>query len=257
MNELRPILDSDPTEEDRRLLGSIRLDIPPPGGKTRVLLTLGLGTEVAVASTGTAVLSTAKQAGIGLVWKWLAAGAVAGATMTTTIEVVRQVSSTTSTEQRREAPVPAAPRDVATRAEPPRARPAPPETDELDDRAGSESAAVRGAAHVGAASQPASTTPAAGVSSLTEEVGLLDRARRSLTSGDASGAVRILDEYARRFPSPRLGPEAALVRVEALLALGRKLDARRLAESMLASQPDSAHAKRLRTLLQVAGDGTP
>jgi hypothetical protein len=42
---------------------------------------------------------------------------------------------------------------------------------------------------------------------------------------DAGGALALLDEHRRRFPGGALGDEARVVRVEALLALGRSREA--------------------------------
>lgn len=48
---------------------------------------------------------------------------------------------------------------------------------------------------------------------------------------DARGALQLLDGYAERFPRGRLAPEAALGRVEALMALDRRNEALRLLET--------------------------
>ena len=61
---------------------------------------------------------------------------------------------------------------------------------------------------------------------------LLAQALRKLRQEhDARGALALLDRYAQRFLAGRLAPEAALGRVEALMALGRRQEALRLLES--------------------------
>jgi hypothetical protein len=58
------------------------------------------------------------------------------------------------------------------------------------------------------------------------EAGLLAAAFRQLRSaGDASTALRSLDEYDRRFPAGLLRAEAKIARAEALIALGRRSEA--------------------------------
>jgi hypothetical protein len=58
------------------------------------------------------------------------------------------------------------------------------------------------------------------------EVGQLhDAIERLRTQGDPSGALRRLDDHDRRFPRGLLHDEAAAMRVEALLALGRSAEA--------------------------------
>jgi hypothetical protein len=78
VSELVPILGDDPTDDEKRLLGSARLDVPPRAGKRRALAAMGLVAAVTTtAGTGGAAAATA---GTGLIVKWLALGAI-GATM--------------------------------------------------------------------------------------------------------------------------------------------------------------------------------
>jgi hypothetical protein len=81
---------------------------------------------------------------------------------------------------------------------------------------------------------------------------MLDDAKHALSHGDPGRALSILDEFDREFRGARLGPEAAVLRVEALFDLGRNDEARRLGQRLIASQPDSAHVQRLRSLLEAA-----
>jgi hypothetical protein len=85
---------------------------------------------------------------------------------------------------------------------------------------------------------------------LMEEIAAVDRARGELSAGRPSAALAATDEYFRDFVPPRMGPEARLIRIRALLALDRLEEARRLGEQMLARQPDGAHAQRLRSVLR-------
>jgi hypothetical protein len=84
---------------------------------------------------------------------------------------------------------------------------------------------------------------------LAQELAILERARGALARSDGAQAQRILDAYEQRFARPRLGPEAELLRVEALLALGDEAQARSVAEALLASPAGRAYGRRLRSLL--------
>jgi hypothetical protein len=87
---------------------------------------------------------------------------------------------------------------------------------------------------------------------LAAEVASLDEARRALAARDPARALLSLDAYDHRFEQRRLGPEAAVLRIEALIAEGRFSQARRLGEQLLATEPDGAYAQRVRSLLSTA-----
>ena len=92
---------------------------------------------------------------------------------------------------------------------------------------------------------------------LAQEVSALDEARRALSSGDAESALLALNRYELRVPSPRLGPEATVLRIEALLA-ERDFDrARQLGEELLAKDPGGAYAQHVRTLLAGSAARSP
>lgn len=91
--------------------------------------------------------------------------------------------------------------------------------------------------------------PPTATDSLAAEVGALQRVRVALAAGDAPGALAALNAHARDFVRPALGPEAAVLRVEALARVGRRAEASALADRLLAASPSSPHATRLRTVL--------
>jgi len=84
---------------------------------------------------------------------------------------------------------------------------------------------------------------------LAAEVVALDRARQALDRGDATAALRALDDYQRRFPLGTMRPEATVVRIEALVRKGDAAGARRVADGFLATHPQSPHAQRIRFLV--------
>ncbi len=70
---------------------------------------------------------------------------------------------------------------------------------------------------------------------LSEELRQLEVIRRQLPT-NPERALGATDRHARRFPQGALGPERALLRIEALLRLGRGPEARRLATRELADK---------------------
>jgi hypothetical protein len=90
-------------------------------------------------------------------------------------------------------------------------------------------------------------TPSA--SALTAELGALDAARSRLSSGDAAGALSLLDDYARAYPRGRLVLEAEVLRIDALAKSGQMGAAKRRAEAFLKRHPNSVLASRVRTYL--------
>jgi hypothetical protein len=89
---------------------------------------------------------------------------------------------------------------------------------------------------------PRSSAPAP---SLTEELAALDATSRALRAGDAAGALRLLDDHARRFPRGRLGLEAEVLRIESLARTGETAAAASRARSFLARHPNSVLARRV------------
>jgi hypothetical protein len=84
---------------------------------------------------------------------------------------------------------------------------------------------------------------------LTAELGELDRARSKLASGDAKGALVVLDDYARTYPRGRLGLEAEVLRIDALAQSGDMQSAKKRAEAFLKRHPKGVLAPRVRRYL--------
>lgn len=80
------------------------------------------------------------------------------------------------------------------------------------------------------------------------EVRLLDDARAALSTGRAELALQSLDQAAR-LPRPLLEPEAAVLRVRALLLLQRRAEAERVARSWESRAPHSPQVSVLHKLL--------
>jgi hypothetical protein len=95
-------------------------------------------------------------------------------------------------------------------------------------------------------------SPDAPPGDLAAELAAIREARRALASGQASSALGLVEAYERRFAHPALGPEATVLRIESLIALGRTTEARGLASRLLAEQPNTPYAQRVRSLLSNA-----
>ncbi|MBX3191737.1 MAG: hypothetical protein KF819_32390 [Labilithrix sp.] len=83
------------------------------------------------------------------------------------------------------------------------------------------------------ASAPSTATADPPTDPLAAELADLDRARERLRSGDASGALTRLDAYTKSHPRGALATEATLLRIEALVAAGRRDEARSAAAPFL------------------------
>lgn len=94
---------------------------------------------------------------------------------------------------------------------------------------------------VGASAQPSD------VDSLAEELALMREVRTALSSGNASRALTLLDEHARRFPRGTLGQERQATRVLALCAAGRVGEARAEAARFEKAAPRSPLLPRIRS----------
>jgi hypothetical protein len=75
--------------------------------------------------------------------------------------------------------------------------------------------------------------------SLSQELTLVRRARAALRLGMPDRALELLAEHARRFAAPRLAQEAAVVRIEAMCAVGDLARARSLTEAFGRTWPRS------------------
>ena len=82
---------------------------------------------------------------------------------------------------------------------------------------------------------------------LAEETALLAASNAELRRGDARGALSLLDDYDRRYPSGVLREEVVATRVIARCQLGIDKAARHGADAFLAKHPASPLAPRVRT----------
>jgi hypothetical protein len=97
---------------------------------------------------------------------------------------------------------------------------------------------------------PSAAPPAKGIDAFREELGLIDGARGALASGDTSTALRLVEEYATRYPSGAFVVERDVIRIDALAAAGRTDEAVRSAHAFLALHPGAAQASRISKMVE-------
>jgi len=73
-------------------------------------------------------------------------------------------------------------------------------------------------------------------------------ARRTLRSGDAAQALRLLDQARQRFPKGALGQEREALTIEALAKSGNAASAKRRAQAFLHAYPKSPYAADLQSI---------
>jgi hypothetical protein len=96
-----------------------------------------------------------------------------------------------------------------------------------------------------AAEAPATPPPPA----LPAEVRMLEEVRSALRANDPEKARRDLDHYDQAFPGGSLRDEAAVLRVDVLVAQGDRIGAAALARRFLTAHPNSPHAPGLERAL--------
>lgn len=232
--------------ELRRILRSSSIDEPPPGAMHKTLKRVGVAgaaTAAVTAVTGTAAAKTAASPALGLLGllKWGGIGVIAGTMTLGTVKLV-----TTVTAQREPTVAPAASVETAPPAQAPAAHAiASAQPSATASASAAPSAAARS---VIAAVSESAAPPVSSASSLTVEMQELEAVRRTITQGRGAEALVQLDSFAARHPRARLSEEAAVLRIEALMASGASGQARSMAEEFLRTRPNSAFGDRVRSL---------
>lgn len=231
----------------RALLDSARTDAPSPRARRRTLAALELASGMATSTLGTAAAAGSKAASwsaFSLVSQWAGLGAVVAVVGVGVSQPFLRASHVPanplapSSLQVKERPAPS-PRGQSILGHSPREQPSAPQAARLaPPPRGLESA------------RPVGTQSS---SRLGEEVALLRDAREDLVAHRAEAALLTLAEYARRFPHGELGPEAVMLRIDALFALGQRTQAETVAGRFLTANPSSPQAAKIRRML---GSGT-
>jgi len=83
-----------------------------------------------------------------------------------------------------------------------------------------------------------------------DELALVERVRKQLSSGDDEACLRSIDQYSRRFHDGAFVQEVEVMRVEALAASGDRERARAFGGKFLSEHPTSPYAGRVRSVLE-------
>lgn len=279
MSKLVPLLREGANELETLLLEAAREDASPdPTARARTLAALRLASGTAVAAAGSGAAGWSARLLLKLApAKWYAIGALGGAVALGGAEVVSRFVAAPSARDRgavspvasppvsapRAAPAVAAPTASAraeasaipsSRRSPPAAPPSLVTPPIAPPAAEGRSETPRAPSLPAVAAQGSTVAPAPSASpppkSLRDEAALLESVREALAASQPSRASAALDTYDADFPSGILAQEAAVLRVEALLAAGDLPAARRAADAFEKRHPQSSYLPRVRELVR-------
>jgi len=238
------LLDGGASEFESRILIAGRRDAPSRHGRQRILAGLGVGASV---STGAAL--TAKAATLAWYQRFgrlalgsVGLGTVGGVAVWAGVKLLAPAA-------------PVAPTHVAIPVQAPVAQMVAPANNTVEAEPATAAAideatpsdAAKPAARSGLRSR--ATSGASESNALSEELSVLENARRALVGGDARRTLRLLDEYSHKFAKPRLNSEASVLRIEALVQSGNRARALELGREFLTRHAGSPYERRVRSLI--------
>jgi hypothetical protein len=237
-------------EEVERLLLKAGRAGAPAGAKHRALAAVSGAVAASTIASGQAAAASVIVKSALVSSKWLAVLSLTGAVAVSGAIAVRQshpVPAIASSPARGDFALHAPPR----RASVPRQQipPAPAPTLVATPAASSVAAPMGPASPAVAAAATLAHANASAAPSFSVELSALDQARTAIADGEPARALSILDEYTANFPRGAMGPEAAVLRVEALLRAGDRAAAERVAHSFLQNTPGSPYGPRIKSLL--------
>ena len=233
-------------------------DRPEKGAQQRALIAMGAGSAVglavksAAAGSTTVAASTAKTGSALTLAKWVGSGALGGLVVCGAVVAPSLLQEQKVQKSERHE---AAARNVATPTEVTMssrelAEPTPertsPKTEQHPSKIRKKQLTPAAAS---LATQKVATAPSENPANLGAEVKLLDQARRDLKRGKPGAALASLHEYQRKFPRGRLFSEALVLRLDALVRLGQREQARQIADRYLKMNPRAPHGPRIRKLV--------
>ncbi|HEY8073506.1 MAG TPA: outer membrane protein assembly factor BamD [Labilithrix sp.] len=232
----RLLLDPETSGFERELLGAWGAEQPSETARDRVM---GLATIAAGAAVGAAALGAkaggsiapkAAATSIAAILKWLAIGVVvAGGAASGVAYVTRDRSIPTATATATATPIASA-------------------TPTASATATATTSATDDTPAVTPSSLPAARATRA--DTLADQIAMMDAIRSAIASGNGGRALRLVDDYERRFPRGAFVEEAEALRVEAIAKTGDSAAAQRAADRFLAAHPGSPHAARIRALVK-------
>jgi hypothetical protein len=239
------------TELERRLLDAAAEERPPRELSERMARAIGIslvgagaGTlaQKAAAHEAGPAAATSKAAGTSSsLVPWITSGLVAGVVVIGAVVGMRtKPLSMTAASSASATPSERAPNAMLSLPTPSLGEPT----------AAAASASAAGDAaesHANAPPPPARERTTTG--DLTGELALVDAAHRALAGGDATGALALARKYSATYPKGTFRPEAAAIRIEALVKLGRTAEARALADKFATNYGQGPLADRMAALV--------
>lgn len=246
MSEMERLLDSGADDFELRILSAGRRDRPTAASRRRILTGLGVG-----GALGATLLASTMNAGgwFGNLSRALLLRSAMAATVGAAA-VIGYVQLTPSAPAPHEPPAVVAPRVAAL---PKAVAPAAP-VEVREESPVAEPASARPTAVSNNVQRSSRSVEAPQKPGLSDELGSLDRARQALVAGDAGRSLRLLDDYHRRFAKPKLGTEAAVLRIEALVASGQRGRASELGAQFLSRYGKGPYGARVRSLIGKAAE---
>jgi len=246
------------------LLDAANDDAPDEGAAARAaaaaVATAAVVGGVATASGGTKTIAAAAS-------KWLMMAAVIGTGAAGFMQLTSEPPSLAATGVTEPASIAAAALPALPPQQAPAAKPAATTHEAGDSEAGDSEAgdseagdseagdSKAGDSKPGAGAHTAKPTratkpkAATAASKLNSELGLLDRVRKARAAGNEQLARQLLAQYQRQHKSGMLAREAEVLRIESLLASGKRKEAKNRARAFLARHPNDPHASRMRRVL--------
>lgn len=252
MTDTRKLLDDSPDELTQRLLRSALDDQPSSQAFSRTAVALGVSSLVPMATTGAAAAGSASATGTAVTgaastsvklfglagFKWFGLGAIAGLIVAGAASSVVGDRPAPTVTVSRAATAATGRNSTLPVAQTPLAIPAPPPL------AAASSTPKKASANAKPERDPSAKTP-----TIAREIAALDGARAALERNDPTAALAAVDSLERE-GAVALGPEATVIRVEALLARGEASKATALARRFLAENPSTPHATRMREIIR-------
>jgi len=244
---VRLVLESSGSSSElRRALGAARGDLPSPDQVEAMLARFpfpdGGGDGGDGGSGGLGGATTAGAAKAGALTKWLAGGAfvvVSGgaalfATRSPPLEAPASAPVVAATASTTRAALTGSPTTI-------------PDTTAVDVVSAGPTHSAEPARPRSSSVSSTSATGSASAAPPRSESEILKEAHGARS--DPARMLALVNEHARSHPNGMLSQEREMLRIEALVGLGRKSEARALADAFRMANPNSAYARRLDALL--------
>lgn len=232
------------TELERRLLSAGAHEEPSEELSSRMAAAIGVSTAalgtaaIAKATSAVAGKTMALKGGASVLWPWLSFGAIAVVAVGTIIGTRMVATGTTDESQ----PALTVPPPVAS---------LPPTVEPVS---GMIEIAPRGAIEPPNPSTAMAnrTRTMAVAGDLRDQIAMMDVARGALAVGNGPRAMEVLRRYQEKYPAGSFRPEATALKIEALSKLGRKAEARALAERFVSENKGTPLAERVARIAGLA-----